>query len=196
MQPSSIPAGPLVAAPEMARRLGLILAGLAAVVARRFLREPTFFALIIPLWGWLGRSGRRFERAVSRPAVVRTRSAVARVRPAVVVARVRLPAQRAWLVRALGWEAAGYGSQLQALLAEPEMQALLLQVPAAGRILRPLCRMLGVTTLEMARPVVAAVRVRRRVRAKRPVAAEVWQPGRAALRAGDLWPRRPVKKPG
>ena len=184
------------AALALAQRLGLILAGLAAVVARRFLREPKFVGLIIPLWSWLGRSGRRFARAVSRPAVVWTGTAVARTRAASGLMRVRLPARRAWLVRALGWEAAGYGCQLEALLAEPEMRALLAEVPAAGRILRPLCRMLGVTALEVARPVVAAVRVPRRVRAPRPAAPEVWQPGRAALRAGDLWPRRPGKKRG
>ena len=164
--PSTLPL-PAVA-PEMVRRLGQILAGLAAVVARRFLREPKFFALIIPLWSWLGRSARRFERAVTRPAVVRVRGEVAR---AVVVPsarakpRVRLPSQDAWLVRALGWEVAAYGSQLSHLLAEPEMQAVLAAVPAVGRILRPLCRMLGATGLEgtLAAPVARAKRVRAKV---------------------------------
>ena len=71
-------------------------------------------------------------------------------------------------MRALGYEAAGYGSQLAALLAEPELQALLLAAPAAGRILRPLCRMLGVEPVGALAPVAADAPVRkRRVRPKR-----------------------------
>lgn len=54
------------------------------------------------------------------------------------------PGQWAWLVRAAGWQAAGYGLQLQAILGTPEMVALLRAAPQAGRVLRPVCRMLGV----------------------------------------------------
>ena len=45
-------------------------------------------------------------------------------------------------MRALGWEAAGCGSQLAALLAEPAAVELLARLPAAGRILRPLLHLL------------------------------------------------------
>ena len=48
-----------------------------------------------------------------------------------------LPTGRAWLLRALGWEVAVYGSQLQALLADPATAELLARVPAAARILHP-----------------------------------------------------------
>ena len=160
-------------APEVVCRLALILAGLAAVVARRFLREPKLVGLIIPLWSWLSRSARRFERAVTRPvvrvpAVVRVRRVAARavaVPSGIATPLVRLPSRKAWLVRALGWEAAAYGSQLSHLLGEPEMQAVLASVPAVGRILRPLCRMLGATGLEgtPAAPVARAKRVRPKV---------------------------------
>ena len=158
------------AAAEMARRLALILSAVAALIARRFLRDPKFAAVIVPLWGWLGRSARRFERAVTRPMKprptmprrVEARTAGVRAEDAGVrPARVRLPGGQGWLVKALGWEAAGYGSQLTALLAEPEMQAVLAAVPAVGRILRPVCRMLGVVPVG----VVPAVR---RVRKSRP----------------------------
>ena len=54
-----------------------------------------------------------------------------------------LPSGRGWLVRELGWEAAGYGSHLAHLLAGPEMQALIAAVPGVGHVLRPVCRMLG-----------------------------------------------------
>ncbi len=138
----------LTVAPEMARRFGLIMGAVAALVARRFLRDPQFFQLIVPLWTWLNRAVRRFERV--RPASMTAAARSPQPRPAraptpSVAPKVRLPARKAWLVKALGWEAAGYGSQLQALLDEPDMQALLATMPALGRILRPVCRMLGVT---------------------------------------------------
>lgn len=158
------------AAAEMARRLALILSAVAALIARRFLRDPKFAAVIVPLWGWLGRSARRFERAVTRPIMPRPVEArTAQVPPVRVRVRVRLPGGQGWLVKALGWEAAGYGCQLTALLADPEMQAVLAAVPAVpavGRILRPVCRMLGVVPVGvMPAGDEAAVR---RVRSSRP----------------------------
>ena len=186
MQPPPLTNDTPTTALEMARRLALILAAIGAVVARRFLRDPQFHGLIVPLWTWLGRSGRRFERAVMRPVEVGPPVApLARVRAASAArARgVRLPSRRAWLLRALGWEVAGYGCQLEALLAEPGMQAVLANVPAVGRILRPLCRMLGLTVLPPVCKVAAVPKVPkpRRPRVRRAV-EEVWEPGRAALR--------------
>ena len=188
----SSPLGLPAAAPELARRLGGIVAAVAALVARRFLREPKLVALILPLWGWLGRSARRFERVVTRKVVVRAAVVPASVAPVSIARAViaqagetrrprgRLPSGQGWLVRALGYEAAGYGSQLAALLAEPEMQVLLAAVPGAGRVLRPLCRMLGVVPVGCALPVVVrAKRVRAPVVRKPRVAREKpWSPGR------------------
>ena len=179
-------------APELVQRLGWIVAGLAAVVARRFLKEPKFFALIIPLWGWLGRSARRFGRVKVRTQVaVSVRVATPRVTP-VRARAVRLPSGRGWLVRALGYEAAGYGSQLAALLAEPELQALLLAAPAAGRILRPLCRMLGVEPVGALAPVAADAPVR--VRRVRPKRMRIPLPG--STRPYICGPKAPVLKRG
>ena len=59
---SPAPPSVMEAVPELARRLGLIVAGLAEVVARRFLRDPKFMWVIVPLWHWLHRSARRFAR--------------------------------------------------------------------------------------------------------------------------------------
>ena len=59
-------------------------------------------------------------------------------------ANCTLPRRFGWLVRACGWRAAGYGSQLQTVLSTPEMSELLAQSPQAVRILRPLCRALAV----------------------------------------------------
>ena len=56
------------------------------------------------------------------------------------------------------------------------MQALLAEVPAVGRILRPLCRMLGVEALE---PVQVKAVVVRKARAPKPRVAreKPWSPG-------------------
>ncbi len=56
----------------------------------------------------------------------------------------RLPRQFGWLLVMMPYVAAGYGSQLRALLEEPDMAALLAESPQARRILGPLCRMVGV----------------------------------------------------
>lgn len=136
-------------APEMARRFAVIMAGLAALVARRFLRMPHLAGLTLLLWGRLNRAVRRFHRTLTQPAKPRAKLAQAgRVRAGRtkdhLVRNRGLPSGRGWLVRELGWEAAGYMAQLEALLAEPDMRAALATVPGAGRVLRPICRMLGV----------------------------------------------------
>ena len=55
-----------------------------------------------------------------------------------------LPRRFGWLVHLVGYQAAGHASQLAHLLGDPEMVALVRDVPQARRILAPLCRMLGV----------------------------------------------------
>ncbi len=141
-------------APDLAQRLAGILLAVAGLVARRFLREPRLVGLIGPMWRWLTQAARRFERSVTGPARARTaRSAPAtQTRPRAPL----LPTRRGWLVRELGWEAAGYGSQLAHLLAEPQMQALIVAVPGVGRVLRPLCRMLGYDLAAVTRMVAPA----------------------------------------
>ena len=135
-------------APDLARRVGVIVAALAALIARRFLAEPRLVALIIPLWNRLTLSARRFERLMARLAAGRLpiprRCTVRSVRPVPPPHRTGLPTGRGWLVRALGYEAVGYASQLEHLLAEPGVADLLAAAPAAQRILRPLRHMLGV----------------------------------------------------
>jgi hypothetical protein len=58
-------------APDVARRVGMIVAGLLAVVARRFLREPKLIGLSVPLWNRLNRAVRRFGRVMARLAAGR-----------------------------------------------------------------------------------------------------------------------------
>ena len=94
-------------AAALVRSVGAILLGLAGLVAARLLRRPKLVGLIGPLWRRLTHVALRVERAMVRPARVRS-ARVRGVRGARNV-QVQLPAGKAWLVRELGWEAAGYG---------------------------------------------------------------------------------------
>jgi hypothetical protein len=140
---SAAPPVPVQAfAPDFARRLGIILAGLAALIARRFLASPRLAVLIIPLWTRLNRAARRFARLMACLAAGRLPPLRAPHPGGPRGARV-LPGGRLWLVRALGSEAAAYVSQLENLLAEPAAAGLLAEIPAARRIVLPLGRLLG-----------------------------------------------------
>ncbi len=139
----SLPASPTLSlAPDFAHRLGGILAGLAALVARSFLRDPFRAPLILPLWKHLTRAARRLNRAFARlaaghaPRPCRPHSAGPH-RAAV------LPTRRGWLAAALGPEAAAYASQIESLLTEPAAAAAVAQSLAARRTLAPIRRMLG-----------------------------------------------------
>ena len=140
---STSPSDLETAAPELVRRLSVILMGLAALVAARFLRNPRLVGLIGPLWRRLTRVAERVSRVMAGRQPVRARVSRGGGRDRRPAAG-RLPKGRLWLVRELGWEAAGFGCQLEALLAEPGMRAVLEGVPGVGRILEPICRMLGV----------------------------------------------------
>ena len=54
------------AAPGLSAGLGLVLRGLAALIARAFLRDPRHVAIIVPLWNPLrGRSACSAKRSGS-----------------------------------------------------------------------------------------------------------------------------------
>ena len=72
-------------------------------------------------------------------------SASASPRPERPKPETEMPAGFAWLIRLGGYHAAGFGCQLQHLLSDPEMVALIAAAPRQmGRVLRPLCWMLGI----------------------------------------------------
>ena len=176
-------------APDFARRFTIIMTALAALIAARLLRHPSYVALIVPLWNRINRAARRFERLVARltagkPSKPR-RPGHHRGGPHSSL----LPRGRFWLIGVLGYEGAGYASQLAALLAEPAAVALLAEVPAAGRILRPIARMLAIgATQRPVRPKPAA----------RP-SLEFIPPGPLAFRShGYTWYEVPTPplKPG
>ena len=142
----------LTRAPDFAVRLALILANLAALVARGLLRDPFRAHLIVPLWKHITRAARRLDRAFARLAAGLSRPRAAKPRAAGPHTKSVLPTRRGWLTVALGSEAAAYASQIEFLLAEPEAAAALAGSLAARRILAPIRHMLGYAPPRPRRP--------------------------------------------
>ena len=137
------------------QRLTTILAALAALVAARLLHHPTLARQIIPLWTYITHLPHRIERTLTHPPRPRhprppredpepedSEPASETDQPVPRRPRWHLPTSKIWLIRVLGWEAAGYASQLRCLLAEPGAQAILAACPAAQRRLLPLVHIL------------------------------------------------------
>ena len=109
-------------------------------------KGPLFFLLC----NRLGRLAGRFDALLARleagqpaaaPGPARTRPPRAPPKPDTL----RLPQDRGWLFGMLPtMTAALHRIRLEALLADPQTAALLAAAPEAGRILRPLCHLLGV----------------------------------------------------
>ena len=130
----------------------------------------------------------RLWRVPARADVVERAGADRRKR---AVALQVLPRRFGWLVRLVLYQAAGYGCQLRVILEQPEMVELLQASPQAVRILRPLCRMLGVeAALLRPRPageaeiVAADVVAVAKVRVRKPRVPIDW--GRIPLPRGVL----------
>ena len=124
-----------------------LLTNLQAAIAVVAARERALTALLVAVWGRIGRMRARLERLVALwragmlPAVRAPRIRAAGRSTGGV--RAGFPTAPAWLLEYVR-EAAPFGSQLGHLLSGEEAAAFLAAVPQAGRILRPLCRMLGV----------------------------------------------------
>jgi hypothetical protein len=112
-------------------------------------------ALLLLLWNRITRLARRFASVAGRvrsgklaePAPAQSREAAvteeaAPERPRVAPAE-RLSRRFGWLVHMLP-EAGRFGADLCSMLQRVEMEELIFASPQVGRILRPLCRMLGV----------------------------------------------------
>ncbi|MBC7637114.1 MAG: hypothetical protein H7251_16105 [Acetobacteraceae bacterium] len=126
----------------------VILTDLRAAIAVVAARDPTITALLVMVWGRISRMGARLERLMAKwragtlPTPRKPRaSGVAAVSPS--AERPAYPTAPAWLI-AYVRAAASYGSQLEHMMGEDEFARFLAEVPQARRILRPLCRMLGV----------------------------------------------------
>ena len=126
-----------------------ILDGLKVTLGLIAHRDARVRALLTLAWYRIHRTINRFERLVAlwqtgklpkpRPRAPRAK------RPTPATPAPRLPSGQAWLVRRLqDHHVNTRASQLQHFLANtPELQDFLAAAPQANRLLRPLCRMLG-----------------------------------------------------
>ena len=124
----------------------LLLTRLQATIAVVSARERHLTVLLVAVWARLGRMRTRLERLVALwragklPKARKSRAG--EVRKSVRVKSI-IPRTPAWLLVAVRGAGAVRG-QLEALLSEAEYAEFIAAVPQAGRILRPLCQMLGV----------------------------------------------------
>jgi hypothetical protein len=131
--------------PSPAETLAALIEGLCRAIAAHGVRGLLTAPLQLLLWSRLSRMAVRARRLAARmaaaaPLASPPRKAAPRAAPARPY--IRLPRGFTWLVRAVPGTASG-AATLQFLLDDPEMAAVA-QLPPMRRLLRPLCRMLGV----------------------------------------------------
>ena len=191
-----------LASPALADRFASLVEGLRRAIAARGVGLGLAVPLMLLLWSRLRRTALRFARLAEKaragtlpPPRRRLRSPrPARPPP------VRLPRGAAWLLRRLP-QAAAAASQLQHLLADPAMAELLAAAPQAGRLLRPLCQMLGVRPPPAARSLSSGRKQAgpvgpRRPSGRRPRPAPPAVPGRRRARGPASSPRpSPASRP-
>ncbi len=140
--------------PSTAWRFAAIIRDLSGAAGMRMRADPATVPKLSLLQAWLHNTIRRFVALAQRakagplppPRPRAPRPAPGRPEPTPHPPRPRqpeMPRQFLWVVRLLGVEATGCANQLDYLLKDPEMQALLRDAPQVGRILRPLYRRLG-----------------------------------------------------
>ena len=137
--------------PQLPERLAGILENLRREAAANSARNWVHGALITLLYNYIGGVIRRFallaarlERGPIRLRPPRPRAPLPDAADEKAARKPRLPAKFGWLIELMGYQVACYGSQLRHMLTgDPEMIALMAASPQGGRILRPLCRMLG-----------------------------------------------------
>ena len=137
-----------IAPPTPAERFAAILQWLTRAVQARMGGERLALSLIALIVDRIRRIKQRFAYLATRVGnglYVPRRSAPPRRRPGQARPSNPLPQKFGWLLKLVP-EAVGYRSQLEHLLREPEMAALLAAAPTAmRRPLRSLCRMLGLS---------------------------------------------------
>ena len=133
--------------------LSTILTQLQAAIAVVSARERQLTLLLVAVWGRIARMRTRLERLIrlwragELPTARAPRVGVARASASCGAAKITFPRASGWLLRKLGYQVAPFGPQLAQLLTEAEWRAFLAAVPQAGRIFRPLLRMLTVDPL-------------------------------------------------
>jgi hypothetical protein len=165
--------------------LRMILRGILAVLGMWRLEIPQIVLAHRRITAAFQRIERLLVRFRAGRLWRRAHQARERKQPGCVAGRgPALPRRFGWLVQAGGYQAVGYGLQLQTVLNTPEMVELLAASPQAQRILRPLCRALAV---ELPWAVDQPRVIKPRIRTPRPKP----EPFRIPLPRGALsWARR------
>ncbi len=180
-------------APRFTHIIGGLLVAIAHFAHRHRARAP-FFGL---LTGRLLRLNTRLAGLLARwRAGTLPRPRAPRPgRPSVRRERPRYPTRHAWLVVEVGHTAAVYGLYIEQVLAEPAFAEFIAAAPQAGRLLRPLCRMLGVVAPPCLRPPAARPAVRPPVQPPSPAPPPPPPPSRATPRQTRRVTRHSLRDP-
>ncbi len=131
----------------LATLLTAVLKGICLALGPYVNRDSTRAPVFRLAWTRIGRAATRFQALFARwqsntlPALRPSRPTEPRRR----APKPYFPAAHAWLAGSTDHHVRGRASQLEHLLNHPDMPKFLAQAPQAGRILRPLCHMLGIT---------------------------------------------------
>lgn len=131
--------------------LAQTLSRVCALVSNHIPRAPRLAPVLTLAYHRINRMVRRLDRLVAhwqagtlpKPRPSRTRQPRRKQPDSDQPMPPRLPRGRAWLVR-LVQPTAQLAGQVETFLATPETRALVEAAPQAGRLLRPLCRALGI----------------------------------------------------
>jgi len=149
---------PITSAWSLAGRFARFIGGLREAMATSAEHNPVLMLLAARLWNRLTEAAERFAAIAAHP-VARPRRRRAEAAPMPEDAapprprapRRTLPRTHGWLAR-MSPETVPFGIDFANLLAQPEMADLLATAPRLGRLLRPLCRMFGITPPEAPPP--------------------------------------------
>ena len=137
--------------PNLPERLAEVFHGLRGAAAGRASRNWVMAPLAMLFASYLSSVLRRFTALVARFEAGTLRTNPGRPRPArpanveAPARKPRVPRRLGWVIDFAGYHAAGFAANLRQMLAgDAEIRALMAASPQAGRILRPLCRMLRI----------------------------------------------------
>ncbi len=165
---AAAPSPPATSAWALAGRFARFISGLREAMATGAERNPVLMDLAARLWNRLTEAAERFAAIAAHPVARSRRRPVepapmpADALPADAAPATATPtwppAPRRTLPRTYGWlarmapETVPSGIEFAYLLAQPEMTELLATAPRLWRVLRPLCRMFGITPPEAPPP--------------------------------------------
>jgi hypothetical protein len=150
---------PTTSAWALAGRFARFIGGLREAMAAGAEHNPALMDLAARLWNRLTEAAERFaaiaahplarsRRRPAEPAPMPADAAPAKATPTwPPTPRRTLPRTHGWLAR-MAPETVPSGIEFAYLLGQPEMAELLATAPRLWRVLRPLCRMFGITPSE------------------------------------------------